>query len=105
MESFDEETGPVHPLTIHLLSLREVIRYGRLRALFWICTRELLADGATKGGLDRTPLVDAMEKGKYITQYELKAIRFDSKRAKEIASVRESGDLIVVGVVTYEESI
>ena len=69
-----------------------------------IDTREMLADGLTNGGLGRTPLVAAMENGRYITQHEWKAIRFDFKRAREIASVKAVDGLVVVGFL-FEETI
>ena len=38
----------------------------RMRAMFWIDTREMLADGLTKGGVDRQLLDWACDAGYYL---------------------------------------
>ena len=52
-------------LKLHLISIRDMLRRGMLRRLFWLDTRDMLADGLTKGGVNRTALVRASEHGLY----------------------------------------
>ena len=44
-------------LQLHVLSSREQLEAGMLRALWWLDTRGMLSDGLTKGGLDRNPIL------------------------------------------------
>ena len=50
-------------LVLHLHSLREFVRDKRLSKLWWIDTRDMVADGLNKGGLPREPILDMCEKG------------------------------------------
>ena len=52
-------------LLLHVLAIRSWLESKRLRALFWEDTREMLADGLTKGGVDRTLLNRACNNGHY----------------------------------------
>ena len=45
---------------VHCLYLRELLDMGILKALIWQDTRDMVADGLTKGSVDRTQLHDAM---------------------------------------------
>ena len=44
----------------HLHYLRELLDHNVLRALVWSDTRDMIADGLTKGAVDRTALHEAM---------------------------------------------
>jgi hypothetical protein len=46
---------------IHCLYIRELLDYAVLHALIWQDTRDMLADGLTKGVVDRQALHDAMD--------------------------------------------
>ena len=43
-------------LKLHLISVRDRMATGMIRFLYWLDTRCMLADGLTKGGIDRTLL-------------------------------------------------
>jgi hypothetical protein len=58
----------------HLHYLREMLEYDVLRLLVWVDTRDMLADGLTKGSVDRTVLRDAMD-GTVMLTHECKAWR------------------------------
>lgn len=40
-------------LKLHLISMRDRMAHGAIRALYWVDTRDMSADGLTKGGIDR----------------------------------------------------
>ena len=44
----------------HLAYLRELLEQGTIRSLTWVDTRDMFADGMTKGSLDRNALVNVM---------------------------------------------
>ena len=46
---------------VHCLYLRELLDHDVLQALIWQDTRDMLADGLTKGAVDRKALHDAMD--------------------------------------------
>ena len=48
-------------LFLHVLKLREFLDTGQLRRLWWIDTRMMLADGLTKGAVERDALTSASE--------------------------------------------
>ena len=45
----------------HLQYIRELLDHDVLRALVWLDTRGMIADGMTKGSIDRSELHRAME--------------------------------------------
>ena len=47
------------PLKLHLLSVRNRMESGIIRRLHWVDTRDMLADGLAKGGIDRRLLHQA----------------------------------------------
>ena len=47
-------------LLSHIQFLRELLDNNVIEALAWSDTRDMLADGLTKGSVDRTALLDAM---------------------------------------------
>ena len=51
-------------LKLHLLSLCNRMEGDVLRALYWVDTRNMLADGLTKGECSRTILRRAMQSGR-----------------------------------------
>ena len=50
-------------LKLHIISIREKLEAGSIRRLWWLDTRDMLADGLTKGGVRRDALVAACEGG------------------------------------------
>ena len=50
-------------LVNHLHSIREQVRDGRVARLWWIDTRDMVADGLNKGGLPRDPILQLCEEG------------------------------------------
>ena len=46
-----------------LLVAREALHTGRIRALHWCDTRDMLADGMNKGSISRKAIVDCMKTG------------------------------------------
>ena len=60
-------------LKIHLLSARERLQQGVISRLHWNDTRDMLADGLTKGGIDRKSLHEASQQGKYKVQHPSKS--------------------------------
>ena len=50
-------------LVNHLHSIREAVRDGRVSRLWWIDTRDMVADGLNKGGLPREPILNMCERG------------------------------------------
>ena len=52
-------------LYIHLLAAKDLLRKKILRRLTWIDTLDMLADGMTKGVIDRAPLLAIGNKGQW----------------------------------------
>ena len=52
-------------LVNHLHSVREQVRDGRVARLWWIDTRDMVADGLNKGGLPRDPILELCEQGRW----------------------------------------
>ena len=52
---------PLIKVLCHLQYVRELLEHDVLRALVWTDTRDMLADGLTKGSVDRTELHSVME--------------------------------------------
>ena len=50
-------------LKLHVIALRDKLERGILRRFWWADTRDMLADGLTKGGVCRDALVTASEQG------------------------------------------
>ena len=76
-------------LKLHVLSIRDKLMYGVLRDLWWVDTRDMLADGLTKGGIDRAALVAAAG-GTYTAVQEPQRAR--TTRAGGNASPPSPGD-------------
>ena len=56
-------------LKLHLLSLRDKLMQNILRRLYWADTRDMVADGMTKGGVHRKLLVAVSEAGKLVLEH------------------------------------
>ena len=57
-------------LKLHLLSVRARLEAGLIRKLWWCDTRDMVADALSKGGIDRTVILLAMDKGKVHIQHD-----------------------------------
>jgi len=51
------------PLFIHALAMREYLEVGWVDRLWWFDTLAMLADGMTKGSIEREPLVQVCFEG------------------------------------------
>ena len=56
-------------LKLHLLAIRDKLAAGILQQLFWGDTRDMLADGLTKGSVNRSALQLAQEDGRFKLQH------------------------------------
>ena len=56
-------------LKLHLLAIRDKLVAGILQQLFWGDTRDMLADGLTKGSVNRSALQLAQEEGRFKLQH------------------------------------
>ena len=70
----DFSTPAEATLVNHLHSVREQLRDGRIFRLWWIDTRDMVADGMNKGGLPRDPILSLCERGQWLLNE--KAISF-----------------------------
>jgi hypothetical protein len=61
-----------------LLVMRENLANGRVRRLYWVDTRDMLADGMNKGSVPRTAICDAMRHGLWTLKYT--AVSFSAAR-------------------------
>jgi hypothetical protein len=53
-------------LLVHALAVREFLRSRSVHSLYWIDTNDMLADGLTKGSIDRVSLVLATYIGEWV---------------------------------------
>ena len=67
-------------LKLHLISIRDRLAQGIVRALFWLDTRTMVADGLTKGGIDRKLLHELAGKCHYKCEYPGK--KFTARKQK-----------------------
>ena len=75
---------------VHVQYLRELLDKGILHAIIWQDTRDMLADGMTKGSVDRKGIHDAMS-GNFPNQHAMKPWRpkhFDRPHAKVTKQVK-----------------
>jgi uncharacterized protein YwbE len=54
----------------HLHGIREQVRDSRIARLWWIDTRDMVADGLNKGGLPRDPILEICEDCKWVLRHE-----------------------------------
>ena len=71
-------------LKLHLISVRDRLAQGIIRALYWLDTRTMVADGLTKGGIDRRLLHEFLEKCRYRCEHEAK--RFTATKGKVVST-------------------
>ena len=76
------------PLFLHSLAVREHLEAGHLSRLWWFDTRAMLADGLTKGSVDREALVAVCERGLWL-------IEGDTPVSKELKN--DEGDSVKNG--------
>ena len=69
--SRDLETPAEKTLLGHILWLRELLQLRLIESIQWCDTRDMAADGHTKGTIDRALLLDLM-RGKQIYRHEVK---------------------------------
>ena len=69
----DFSTPAEATLVNHLHSVREQVRDGRIFRLWWIDTRDMVADGMNKGGLPRDPILSLCEDGQWVLKEEVVA--------------------------------
>ena len=62
-------------LKLHLLAIRDKLVAGILQQLFWADTRDMLADGLTKGSVNRAALQLAQEDGRFKLQFPVVCTR------------------------------
>ena len=62
-------------MKLHVLALRERLLAGTLSALWWTDTRDMLADGFTKGSVPRDQLLLACNQGVYKTTHQAAVTR------------------------------
>ena len=53
-----------------LLQLKELLKCGTVRRLFWVNTHDQLADALTKGCIARSAIITAFRLGVWRTQHE-----------------------------------
>ena len=70
--SRDLKTPTEKTLLGHVCWIREALRLGLITKVQWCDTRDMLADGHTKGSVDRAGLVEAMS-GRQTFRYEIKS--------------------------------
>ena len=59
-------------LLIHAKALREYLNQGQLRGIWWIDTRDMIADALNKGSIDRTALRAIFTSGIWKLAHEAK---------------------------------
>ena len=57
-------------LLVHILKLKEFIKNGLVKGLWWVDTRDMVADGLTKGVLDRAAILALTEQGLWTLQHD-----------------------------------
>ena len=71
MTSRDLKTPAEKTLLGHILWLRELLQLRLIESIQWCDTRDMTADGHTKGCVDRALLLDLM-RGKQVYRHEVK---------------------------------
>ena len=56
-------------LKLHLISVRDRMTHGLIRRFYWVDTRDMLADGLTKGGIDRLFLHRCSNDCRYVAKH------------------------------------
>ena len=74
LTSRDLKTPAEKTLLGHVCWIRECLQLGLLEAIQWCDTRDMTADGHTKGCIDRQLLLDAMQ-GRQLFKHDVKLFR------------------------------
>ena len=72
LTSREQKTPAEHTLLGHVSMLREMLRIGLLQKVQWCDTKDMTADGHTKGSVDRTLLKQVME-GQQEFEYDIQS--------------------------------
>ena len=77
-------------LKLHIISVRGRMAHGLIRRFYWVDTRDMLADGLAKGGIDRLLLHRCSNDCKYDSQHHFVAHSkiFGSSTTKQISDAR-----------------
>ena len=59
-------------MLMHIAKLKEMLRDRQIHRLHWVDTRRMLADGLSKGSIDRATLKRAMTDGSWSIDYPMK---------------------------------
>ena len=70
-------------LIVHLRAVQQWIARGQLRALWWADTRDMVADGITKGKVDRLKILELVEKGRWILEHAAQRHALDIREKGE----------------------
>ena len=65
----DNDNSADKSMIFHVKALRHMFMTGQLASSTWLDTRDMLADGLTKGKIDRHALMRALNTGKWIVQH------------------------------------
>ena len=87
LEAEDACTPAEAGMKVHLLSVRDRLRRGILNGLWWSDTRDMLADGMTKGGIPRDNLLAACL-GTFCPKHDHKSFSIRAKGASKVGSNR-----------------
>ena len=79
----DVTTPQEATLKLHLVSIRNRIENGVLKRLWWVDTRDMVADALTKGGIDRKLLTSVMQ-GNLSLQYDF--VKHENTKLIKLAS-------------------
>ena len=87
------------PLFLHSLAVREHLESGHVNRLWWFDTRAMLADGLTKGSVDREALVSVCERGVWVIEGDAPVAKELRKEAETDASTTHTkgGDASLAG--------
>ena len=84
---------PTEASTLHHVQwLQELTRHRVLDAVFWVDTRDMIADGMTKGSVPRSIIRDAQEKGQWALAHEWRRYPPD-EQTKTRAATRQGRSL------------
>ena len=85
---------PTEASTLHHVQwLQELTRHRVLDAVFWVDTRDMIADGMTKGSVPRSIIRDAQEKGQWTLAHEWRRYPPDEQTTTR-ATTRQGSSLM-----------
>ena len=65
----DNDDSADKSMIFHVKALRHQFATCQIAALIWLDTRDMLADGLTKGKIDRQALIKALNSGKWFVEH------------------------------------